>query len=203
MSGKATLIQEKILDFIKEEVRKKGYAPSVREIGAAVGLSSSSSVHGHLKSLEKKGYVRRDPKKPRALVLAGQNVLLETINAPIIGTITAGNPITAFEDYQDLFPLPASFFNGGDSHEYFMLQVKGSSMINAGIMDKDYVIVQKQEYAKNSDIVVALIGDEATVKTYYKEMNRIRLQPENPMMNPIYSKDVVILGRVVGVFRKI
>lgn len=195
--------QVAILNFIKKELQKKGYPPSVREIGEAVGLSSSSTVHGHLAHLEEKGYIRRDPTKPRAIeVMEGNSnfVRKEIVNVPIVGKVTAGEPILAVENIEDTFPLPVDFVNNDN---VFMLSVRGDSMINAGILDGDYVLVRQQNHAKNNDIVVALLGDEATVKTFYKEKDYVRLQPENPSLDPIYTTDVIILGKVIGVFRKL
>ncbi|MFA5881366.1 MAG: transcriptional repressor LexA [Eubacteriales bacterium] len=195
--------QLSILSFIKKELQKKGYPPSVREIGEAVGLSSSSTVHGHLAHLEEKGYIRRDPTKPRAIeVLEGNSnfVRKEIINVPIVGKVAAGQPILAVENVEDTFPLPVDFVN---SDNVFMLSVRGDSMINAGILDHDYVLVRQQSHAKNGDIVVALLEDEATVKTFYKEKDYVRLQPENQALEPIYTTDVRILGKVIGVFRRL
>lgn len=192
-----------ILDFIKKEIRKKGYPPSVREIGEAVGLSSSSTVHGHLAQLEEKGYLRRDPTKPRAIEVLGDDgfsIKKEMVNVPIVGKVTAGQPILAVENIEDTFPLPLDFVR---NDEVFMLSVRGDSMINAGILDGDYVLVKQQNSARNGDIVVALLSDEATVKTFYKEQNHIRLQPENSAYEPIITRDVTILGKVTGVFRKL
>jgi repressor LexA len=198
--------QQAILDFIKKEVREKGYPPSVREIGEAVGLASSSTVHGHLERLEKKGLIRRDPTKPRAIEIRdGSDELAQFSNSiarvPLLGRVTAGAPILATENIEDYFPLPAHFI--GD-HEVFMLSVRGDSMIEAGIHDGDHVIVRQQSTANNGDIVVAMTeNDEATVKTFYKEKDHIRLQPENPTMEPIRLKNVTILGKVIGLFRAI
>ena len=200
--------QLQILDFIKQEVREKGYPPSVREICEAIGLKSTSTVHGHLSRLEKKGYIRRDPTKPRAIeILDGATELLpshpgqEIIEVPIVGTITAGTPILAVENVEDTFPIPASYVNSSGS--VFMLTVKGESMIEAGIFDKDLVLVRQQPTADNGDIIVALIdGDYATVKTFYKENGHIRLQPENSSMSPIIVSDCAVLGKVIGLFRK-
>lgn len=192
-----------ILEFIKQEIRTKGYPPSVREIGEAVGLSSSSTVHGHLAQLEDKGYIRRDPTKPRAIeVLDGSESVIkkEMVNVPVVGKVTAGQPILAVENIDDTFPLPVDFV-GND--EVFILSVQGDSMIEAGILDGDYILVRQQRIARNGDIVVALIEDEATVKTFYKEADYIRLQPENPSLEPIIVKDVSIIGKVIGVFRKL
>lgn len=195
--------QVAILNFIKRELNKKGYPPSVREIGEAVGLSSSSTVHGHLAHLEKKGYLRRDPTKPRAIeILDSENDFhrKEIVHVPIVGKVTAGEPILAVENIEDTFPLPLDFVN---NDSVFILSVRGESMINAGILDGDYVMVRQQAHAKNGDIVVALLGDEATVKTFYKEKDYVRLQPENPSLEPIYTTDVRILGKVIGVFRRL
>ncbi|MFE5317337.1 transcriptional repressor LexA [Paenibacillus sp. NPDC056579] len=196
-----------ILEFIKNEVKDKGYPPSVREIGEAVGLASSSTVHGHLERLEKKGLIRRDPTKPRAIEITdgssteGSQFDLSVARVPLIGRVTAGVPITATENIEDYFPLPSHYV--GD-HNVFMLSVIGDSMIEAGIHNGDYVIVRQQQSANNGDIVVAMTeDDEATVKRFYKEKDHFRLQPENPTMEPIRLNQVTILGRVVGVFRDI
>lgn len=196
--------QQEILDYIKQSVRERGYPPSVREIGKAVGLSSSSTVHGHLARLEAKGLIRRDPTKPRAIEILDSNPLLEDINVrkvPVVGRVTAGQPITAIENIDDYFPLPENIAPSGD--HVFMLEVVGDSMIEAGILDGDYVIVRQQQSAENGDIVVAMTeDDEATVKRFYKEQNYIRLQPENSTMDPIIVNNVTILGKVIGVYRK-
>lgn len=195
--------QVAILKFIKNELQKKGYPPSVREIGQAVGLSSSSTVHGHLAQLEEKGYIRRDPTKPRAIeVLDGDTnfVRKEVVNVPVVGKVTAGQPILAVENVEDTFPLPLDFVNNDN---VFMLSVRGDSMVEAGILDGDYVLIRQQNHAKNGDIVVALIGDEATVKTFYKEKDYVRLQPENSTLEPIFVRDVKVLGKVIGVFRRL
>ncbi|MFS8651132.1 MAG: transcriptional repressor LexA [Caldibacillus sp.] len=198
--------QREILDFIKRSVREKGYPPSVREIGKAVGLSSSSTVHGHLARLEAKGLIRRDPTKPRAIEILDNNPVIEADfnvrKVPVVGRVTAGQPITAIENIEDYFPLPENIAPGGD--QVFMLEVIGDSMIEAGILDGDYVIVRQQQTAENGDIVVAMTeDDEATVKRFYKENNYIRLQPENSTMDPIIVTNVTILGKVIGVYRKI
>lgn len=197
-----SLRQTKILEFIKQEIRKKGYPPAVREIGEAVGLLSSSTVHGHLQTLEDKGYIRRDPTKPRAIeILDSSSDTLEAkkvVHIPIVGRVTAGQPILAVENIEGTFPLPADLVR---QDNVFMLKVQGESMIGAGILDGDFIIVRQQNEARNGEIVVALIGDEATIKRFFKERTLIRLQPENPSMEPIYSQDVSILGKVVGVFR--
>jgi len=193
--------QKRILAFIKEELQQKGYPPSVREICDAVGLKSTSTVHGHLERLEKKGYIRRDPSKPRAIEVLDDlsyRSKKELVNVPIVGKVTAGQPILAVENIEDTFPLPLDYIHHND---VFILTVQGDSMINAGILDGDYVIVNQQNYADNGDIVVALLDDEATVKRFYKEKNYIRLQPENPFMEPILARNVIILGKVIGVFR--
>ncbi|MBM7563375.1 transcriptional repressor LexA [Paenibacillus sacheonensis] len=198
--------QQAILEFIKSEVREKGYPPSVREIGEAVSLASSSTVHGHLDRLEKKGLIRRDPTKPRAIeILDGDNnelpFPLAIAKVPVVGKVTAGVPITATENIEEYFPLPAD--KVGD-HNVFILSVIGESMIEAGIHDGDYVIVRQQQNASNGDIVVAMTeDDEATVKTFYKEKDHIRLQPENSTMEPIRLRNVSILGKVIGLFRDI
>ncbi len=204
MKDDLTKKQQVILDYIREEVQKKGYPPSVREICEGVGLKSTSTVHGHLNKLEEKGYIRRDPTKPRAIELldSGDNIVpfkRNTAYVPIVGEVTAGQPILAVENIEETFPVPTEFVENG---EYFMLQIKGESMIEAGILDRDYVLVKQQQDAINGEIVVALIEDSATCKTFYKEKNRIRLQPENSSMDPIYSDNVSILGIVKGVFRR-
>lgn len=196
--------QQDILSFIKQEVSRKGYPPSVREIGEAVGLASSSTVHGHLARLEKKGLIRRDPTKPRAIeILDGEmdsNIpKTESIYVPIVGKVTAGQPITAVENIEEYFPLPDTFASDGNT---FALRVEGDSMIEAGIFNRDLVIVKQQSTATNGDIVVAMTEEnEATVKRFFKEKNYIRLQPENSSMEPIILKNCIILGKVVGVYR--
>ncbi len=194
--------QDQILGYIRKEVLRRGYPPSVREIGQAVGLSSSSTVHGHLGKLEEKGFIRRDPTKPRAIELVNdpEVVRKEIVNVPIVGRVTAGEPILAVENIEDFFPMPRDFAN---YDEVFMLRVRGDSMINAGILDGDYVVVRQQAHAEDGEIVVALIEDEATVKRFFKERDHIRLQPENPSLDPIRSAFVEILGKVVGVFRRV
>ncbi|KAA6452009.1 transcriptional repressor LexA [Bacillus swezeyi] len=196
-----------ILRFIKEEVKRKGYPPSVREIGEAVGLASSSTVHGHLARLETKGLIRRDPTKPRAIEILDTEEEIhipknQVVNVPVIGKVTAGMPITAVENIEEYFPLPDRLAPP-DEH-VFMLEIMGESMIDAGILDKDYVIVKQQSTANNGDIVVAMTeDDEATVKRFFKEETHIRLQPENPTMEPIILQNVIILGKVIGVFRTV
>ncbi|WP_028561170.1 transcriptional repressor LexA [Paenibacillus pinihumi] len=204
--SKLSTRQQTILEFIKNEVREKGYPPSVREIGEAVGLASSSTVHGHLDRLEKKGLIRRDPTKPRAIEILNQEqdeipFPINVAKVPVVGRVTAGVPITATENIEEYFPLPSHFV--GDN-QVFMLNVVGDSMIEAGIHNGDYVIVRQQQTANNGDIVVAMTeDDEATVKTFYKERDHVRLQPENSTLQPILLKKVTILGRVVGLFRDI
>ncbi|MDI6619476.1 MAG: transcriptional repressor LexA [Clostridiales bacterium] len=195
--------QIQILEFIKKEINDKGYPPSVREIGAAVGLRSTSTVHGHLERLEKKGLIRRDATKPRAIEVLDefQNNKKEMIDIPVVGKVRAGEPILAVENVEDVVPLPMDFIR--TNNQTFILKVQGDSMIEAGILDGDYLIVEQRNTAENGEIVVALIDDSATVKTFYKEDGYIRLQPENSSMSPIISNDVVILGKVIGLFRKI
>lgn len=200
-AGKITAKQQEILDYIKEEILKRGYPPAVREICEAVNLKSTSSVHSHLETLEKNGYIRRDPTKPRAIEICDdsfQMVRTEMVSIPIIGTVAAGTPILAEENIESYFPIPAEFVPSGES---FALNVKGESMINAGIQSGDQVFVNVCSTAKNGEIVVALVDDSATVKTFYKEDGHIRLQPENDTMDPIIVEDCKILGKVFGVFR--
>lgn len=195
--------QKQILAYIKETLRIKGYPPSVREIGEAVGLSSSSTVHSHLSKLEELGFIRRDPTKPRAIEVLDEAPWRQKVLTPVpmVGRVTAGQPILAVENIEEVFPLPTEFVGNDDN--VFMLVVRGDSMINAGILDGDLVIVREQNTARNGDIVVALLdGEEATVKRFYKEKDYIRLQPENNYMEPIYSQNVTILGKVVGLFRR-
>lgn len=198
---KITPKQQEILDFIKSEILHKGYPPAVRDICEAVHLKSTSSVHSHLETLEKNGYIRRDPTKPRAIEIIDDQFNLtrrETVNVPMIGTVAAGQPILAQEHIEGYFPIPAEYMPKG---ECFMLKVKGDSMVNAGIFSGDYIMVRQQNTAKNGDMVVALVEDSATVKTFYKEDGHIRLQPENDSMDPIIVNEVQILGKVFGVFR--
>ena len=199
--GKISSKQQEILDYIKEEILKRGYPPSVREICEAVHLKSTSSVHSHLETLEKNGYIRRDPTKPRAIEICDdsfQMIRTEMVNLPIIGQVAAGMPILAEENVESYFPVPAELVPHGES---FILNVKGDSMINAGIYSGDKIFVNACSSARNGDMVVALIDDSATVKTFYKEEGHIRLQPENDSMAPIIVPDCMILGRVFGVFR--
>ena len=200
--GKITPKQQEILDYIKSQILNKGYPPAVREICEAVHLKSTSSVHSHLESLEKNGYIKRDPTKPRAIEIVDDSFNLsrrEIINIPVIGTVTAGQPILATENIEGYFPLLSEDIPRGES---FMLKVKGESMINVGIYDGDQIIVRRQPTAENGDIVVALIDDSATVKTYYKEDGHFRLQPENVTMDPIIVPDLKILGKVIGLYRR-
>lgn len=193
--------QEEILNYIKNEILERGFPPAVREICQAVGLKSTSSVHSHLESLERNGYIRRDPTKPRAIEILDESfnmIRREMVNVPIIGTVAAGQPILAEQNIEGYFPIPTEYMPNKQS---FMLKVKGESMINAGIFDGDKVLVKQQTTAENGDIVVALVDDSATVKTYYKENGHYRLQPENDSMDPIIVDKCEILGKVFGVFR--
>ena len=206
MTTKLSKRQQDILDFIKSEVQQKGYPPSVREIGEAVGLASSSTVHGHLARLESKGLIRRDPTKPRAIEILDNNQSdipkSKVINVPIVGKVTAGLPITAVENVEEFFPLPENLAPADE--QLFMLEVMGESMIEAAILDGDYVIVRQQNTANNGDIVVAMTEEnEATVKRFFKEKDCFRLQPENSTMEPIILRNVSILGKVIGVYRHI
>ncbi len=201
MPGKITPKQQEILDYIKEQILERGFPPSVRDICEAVHLKSTSSVHAHLESLEKNGYIRRDPTKPRAIEILDDSFNFnrrEMVNVPVIGRVAAGEPILAEQNIENYFPIPMEYM---PNEQTFMLNVKGESMINAGIFDGDLVLVQQQNTAQNGDIVVALIDDGATVKTFYKEEGFVRLQPENDTMDPIIVTDVKILGKVIGVFR--
>ena len=201
--------EKDILKFIETELNENGYPPSVREIGKAVGLSSTATVHGYLEKLEQKGYIRKESQKGRALRVVNEDDVIrkpkdlyagkELVDVPVVGKITAGAPILAVENITDTFPIPLDFVGNSES---FMLTVRGESMIEAGILDGDYILVKKQNDASNGEIVVALIGDEATVKTFYKEKDHIRLQPENHTMDPIIVPNCEILGKVCGVFRK-
>lgn len=212
--------EQKVLDFMKHEIREKGYPPTVREICTALGIKSTSTVHKDIASLEKQGYLRKDPAKPRALMIVepqtGEQVQAtaaekaapaaelertDVVEVPVVGRIAAGTPILAEQNVEDSFPVPSRFVNGGTN---FMLTVHGESMIEAGIMDGDYLLVEQQQTARNGEIVVAMVDgfeSEATVKTFYKEEDHIRLQPENSAMSPIIVKDAKILGKVKGVFR--
>lgn len=199
--GRITKKQTEILDYIKSHILNKGYPPSVRDIGLAVNLKSTSSVHSHLETLEKNGYIRRDPTKPRTIEIIDDNFNLtrrEMVNVPVIGQVAAGQPLLAVENITGYFPIPAEYL---PNEETFMLNVKGNSMINAGINDGDQIIVAKRPVANNGDIVVALVNDSATVKRFYKEDDHIRLQPENDTMDPIIVDNCDILGKVVGLIR--
>lgn len=199
--GKITDKQREILEYIKKEILNKGYPPTVRDICEAVHLKSTSSVHSHLETLEKNGYIRRDPTKPRAIEIVDDNFNLtrrEVVNVPMVGHVAAGQPLLAVENIESYFPIPAEFM---PNQETFMLKVKGESMINAGIFDGDQILVEQCREACNGDMVVALIDDSATVKTFFKEEGHIRLQPENDSMEPIIVPDCQILGKVFGVFR--
>ena len=201
MAGKITQKQLEILEYIKQEILDRGYPPAVREICEAVDLKSTSSVHAHLSTLEKNGYIRRDPTKPRAIEICDDNfqmVRTEMVSLPVIGTVAAGQPILAEENIESYFPVPAEILPQGES---FILRVKGDSMINVGIYSGDQIFVQSCNTARNGDTIVALIDDSATVKTFYKENGHIRLQPENDSMEPIIVDDCQIVGKVFGVFR--
>lgn len=199
--GKITAKQREILEYIKNEILNKGYPPAVREICEAVQLKSTSSVHAHLESLEKNGYIRRDPTKPRAIEIMDENFNLtrrEVVNVPVIGSVAAGEPIFAVENIESYFPIPAEMMPNQNA---FMLKVKGDSMVKAGIFEGDKVLVQQQPTAENGEIVVALVDDSVTVKRFYKEAGHIRLQPENDAYEPIIVTDCTIMGKVFGVFR--
>ena len=199
--GKISNKQKEILEYVKKEILNKGYPPTVRDICIAVNLKSTSSVHAHLETLEKNGYIRRDPTKPRAIEIIDDNfnsARREMVNVPLVGRVAAGEPILAIENVETYFPVPTEYMPNNQS---FMLKVKGDSMINAGIFDGDNIFVEKDADIQNGDIVVALIDDSATVKTFYKEENCIRLQPENDKLEPIIVSDCEILGKVFGVFR--
>ena len=207
--GELNKREKAILKFIEKEVDANGYQPSVREIGRAVGLRSTATVHGYLSKLQEKGYIRKEHQKGRTLKLIKGGAAIqknrelyakkEMVDVPVIGKITAGEPILAFENITDTFPIPLDFVGTG---EVFMLVVRGESMIEAGILSGDYILVRQQNTVENGEIAVALIGEEATVKTFYKERNYIRLQPENSTMAPIVVKNCEILGKVIGVFRR-
>ena len=199
--GKITNKQKEILEYIKNCILNKGYPPAVREICEAVHLKSTSSVHSHLETLEKNGYIRRDPTKPRAIEICDesfQTVRTEMVSLPVVGNVAAGQPILAEENIESYFPIPAEYVPPGES---FSLKVKGDSMINVGIYNGDHIFVNSCSTASDGDIVVALVDDSATVKTFYKEAGHIRLQPENDALDPIILPDCTILGKVFGVFR--
>ena len=200
-NGKISKKQSEILEYIKEQILEKGYPPAVREICEAVHLKSTSSVHAHLETLEKNGYIRRDPTKPRAIEICDDSFQLvrnEMTSIPIIGTVAAGQPILAAENIEGYFPVPVDMVPNAET---FILKVKGVSMINAGIFSGDQIFVERTNVARNGDMVVALVDDSATVKTFYKEQGHVRLQPENDTMDPIIVDDCDILGKVFGVFR--
>ena len=198
--GKISPKQLEILEYIKSQILERGFPPAVRDICEAVHLKSTSSVHSHLETLEKNGYIRRDPTKPRAIEILDDsfNMRREMVNVPIIGRVAAGEPILAEQNIEDYFPIPMEFM---PNNQTFILKVQGESMINAGILDGDMVIVEQRATARNGEMVVALIEDGATVKTFYKEDGHIRLQPENNFMDPIILDDVQIIGKVIGIFR--
>lgn len=199
--GKITAKQQEILDYIKESILKRGYPPSVREICEAVHLKSTSSVHSHLETLEKNGYIRRDPTKPRTIEITDDSFGLtrrELVNVPLVGSIAAGQPILAEQNIENYFPIPVEML---PNQEVFMLRVKGDSMINVGIFDGDQIIVKRQSTARNGEIVAALVDDSATVKRFYRENGHYRLQPENDSMDPIIVNEAEVLGVVIGLFR--
>ena len=202
--GKISKKQSEILEYMKNEILNRGFPPSVREICEAVSLKSTSSVHSHLETLEKNGYIRRDPTKPRAIEIVDDNFNLvrrETVNVPIIGKVAAGEPLLAVQNVEGYFPIPSEYM---PNKQTFMLVVQGDSMVNAGIFSGDYVVVEKQENAENGDKIVALVEDSATIKTFYKEKDHIRLQPENDYMDPILihpEQQFQVLGKVIGVSR--
>ena len=199
--GRISDKQKEILEYMKQEILNKGYPPTVRDICEAVKLKSTSSVHSHLETLEKNGYIRRDPTKPRAIEIIDENFNLtrrEMTNVPMVGRVAAGEPILAVENIESYFPIPTEYMPNAES---FMLKVKGESMINVGIFDGDQILVEKCNTARNGDMVVALVDDSATVKTFYKENGHIRLQPENDTMDPIIVDNCEIMGKVFGVFR--
>lgn len=199
--GKITKKQQEILDYLKDQILSKGYPPSVREIGVAVNLKSTSSVHSHLETLEKNGYIRKDPTKPRAIEIVDDEFNVtrrELVSVPVLGSVAAGQPILAVENIMEYFPLPAEYMPGSET---FILIVKGDSMINVGIYSGDRIIVKKTNIASDGEIVVALVDDSATVKTFYQEGDHIRLQPENDSMEPIILDKVEIVGKVIGLIR--
>jgi len=199
--GRITAKQTEILEYIKSQILNKGYPPSVRDICAAVNLKSTSSVHAHLETLEKNGYIRRDPSKSRTIEIIDDNFNLvrrEVVNVPLVGQVAAGQPLLAVENVSSYFPIPAEYLPNEDT---FMLTVKGDSMINMGIYEGDQIIIKRQNTAQNGEVVVALVDDSATVKRFYKENGHIRLQPENDYMDPIIVNDCEILGKVIGLIR--
>ena len=199
--GKISAKQQEILDYIKSQILERGFPPAVRDICEAVHLKSTSSVHSHLETLEKNGYIRRDSTKPRAIEILDEAFNFtrrEMVNVPIVGRVAAGEPLLAEQNIEEYFPIPMEFM---PNKQTFLLKVCGESMINAGILNGDYVLAQEENTAHNGDMVVAMIEDGATVKTFYKEEGVIRLQPENDCMDPIIVPDCTILGKVIGVFR--
>jgi len=195
--------QREILNYVLNNMQQRGYPPSVREIGAALGLTSSSTVHSHLTALEKKGFIHRDPSKPRAIEILKDGASQppkRVVNVPVLGRIAAGHPLLAEENIEDVFPLPRDLVREDAS---FILRVRGESMIDAGILDGDFIVVRQQSTANNGEIVAALIGDEATVKRFYRERDHIRLQPENRTMTPILTRDATVLGKVVALIRRL
>ena len=201
MPGKISTKQKEILEYIKSQILEKGFPPAVRDICEAVNLKSTSSVHSHLETLEKNGYIRRDPTKPRAIEILDESFNFtrrEMVNVPLVGRVAAGEPLLAEQNVENYFPIPMEYMPNAQT---FMLTVKGESMVNAGIFDGDMVLVEQRNYARNGEMIVALVDDGATVKTFYKEEGVIRLQPENDFMDPIIVPDCQILGKVIGVFR--
>ena len=201
MPGKISTKQREILEYIKAQILERGFPPAVRDICEAVNLKSTSSVHSHLETLEKNGYIRRDPTKPRAIEILDESFNFtrrEMVNVPLVGRVAAGEPLLAEQNIENYFPIPMEFMPNAQT---FMLTVRGESMVNAGIFDGDMVLVEQRNYAHNGEMIVALINDGATVKTFYKEEGFIRLQPENDFMDPIIVPDCQILGKVIGVFR--
>ena len=199
--GQISAKQQEILEYIKSQILERGFPPAVRDICEAVHLKSTSSVHSHLETLEKNGYIRRDPTKPRAIEILDDSFNFtrrEMVNVPIVGRVAAGEPLLAEQNIEEYFPIPMDFM---PNKQTFMLKVKGESMINAGILDGDYVLVEERKTAHNGEMIVALVDDGATVKRFYKEEGIIRLQPENDTMEPIIVPDCTILGKVIGVFR--
>ena len=201
MPGKISTKQREILEYIKAQILERGFPPAVRDICEAVNLKSTSSVHSHLETLEKNGYIRRDPTKPRAIEILDESFNFtrrEMVNVPLVGRVAAGEPLLAEQNVENYFPIPMEFMPNAQT---FMLTVRGESMVNAGIFDGDMVLVEQRNYAHNGEMIVALVDDGATVKTFYKEEGYIRLQPENDFMDPIIVPDCQILGKVIGVFR--
>ncbi len=202
MASRLTRRQSDILTFIRRYTESHGYPPSVREIGQAMGVTSSSTVHSHLAALERKGYLRRDPSKPRALEILRDNggPAARAVTLPIVGRVAAGAPLLAEQNVDDYMPVPADMLNGAEG---FVLKVKGDSMVGAGILDGDLLVVRRQATATNGDIIVARLDDEATVKQYFREKDRIRLQPANEALEPVYARDVVVEGKAIAVIRRL